>query len=348
MPALSTFQLLPGFICSEVANYLATGVLRPRPQAEVKENGRVLLPLLDVSTQWRQAALACMAQWCVVDVGPDYNPTVRFPLCPDNRQLVSQLSNRYARQVRVNVDCSMFAGHRRSQLAADHSQLWGSLPQAQHLSLVFTADDSVIDDWPSMLAPGSEFGATLAALAARYPSVDVKFGQFSDPLDSVVASRLGNLVGRWLHGLKPRRSCVLDFSSPPHIISWGFAGLASIECEDGLTEAVAALARANQASLEYLFVGLTNMSELYWMFMADGGRVPVVYPRLLMLSTADAGFYCTEDTGQLPDVAFMPQLRHLYLGAPPYESLVALLRGSWATLEYLHVSYRIEFVAVLE
>ncbi|KAJ2693655.1 hypothetical protein H4R19_005993 [Coemansia spiralis] len=55
-----------------------------------------------------------------------------------------------------------------------------------------------------------------------------------------------------------------------------------------------------------------------------------------------------EDMGRLPDVAFMPQLRRLYLGAPPEVSLVALLRGSWATLEYLHVSYTSDVVERME
>ncbi|KAJ2709549.1 hypothetical protein H4R19_004196, partial [Coemansia spiralis] len=349
MSALSKFQLLPDCICIVVANYLATGVLCPRPQADVNGHVLVLLPLLDVSAWWCQAALACMAQWCVVDVGPDYNPTVRFPLGPNIRQLVTQLSNRYVLQVRVNINCSVFADNPRAQPGADHNMLWTSLPQAQHLSLVFTANSSAIHDWPPMLAPGSEFGATLATLAARYPSVDVKFGQVNDALDAVVARRLGGLVGRSLRGLNPRRSCVLSYlESPPRIVRRGFAGLSRIECEGGLTKAVAALARANQASLESLVVGLNYFSELSQVFMADSGRVPVVYPRLQMLTIRDAGFFSMEDMGQLPDVAFMPQLRRLYLGAPPDASLVALLRGSWATLEYLHIKYTSEAVARME
>ncbi|KAJ2714884.1 hypothetical protein H4R19_001497 [Coemansia spiralis] len=290
-----------------------------------------------------------MAQWCVINVWPDYSPIVRFLLGPNDRQLVTQLSNRYVLKVRVNINCSAFVDDPEAELGADHNRLWESVPQAQHLSLVFTANSSVIDDWPPMLAPGSEFGATLAALAARYPSVDVKFGQASDPLDAVVARRLGDLVGRSLRGLKYRRSCVLsDFSSLPHIVRRGFAGLARLECNGSLTEAVAGLARANKASLESLVVGSTNMSDLHWLFMADGGRVPVVYPRLHSLSITDGTLYSMEDMGQLPDVAFMPQLRRLYLGATPEVSLVALLRGSWATLEYLHIQYTNEAVEWME
>ncbi|KAJ2715822.1 hypothetical protein H4R19_000992 [Coemansia spiralis] len=121
-----------------------------------------------------------------------------------------------------------------------------------------------------------------------------------------------------------------------------------IEYDGSLTEGVAALVRANQASLECLIVGSTYMSELYRMFMAGGGRVPVVYPRLHSLTIADGELYSMEDPAQHPNVAFMPQLRRLHLGTPPQASLVALLRGSWATLEYLHINYTSEAVERME
>ncbi|KAJ2711372.1 hypothetical protein H4R19_003282 [Coemansia spiralis] len=290
-----------------------------------------------------------MGQWCVVDVEPDYSPTVRFPLCPDNGQLVAQLSDRLVLQVKVNIDCSVFAGHPEAQVGADHSKLWESVPQAQHLSLVFTADDSMVESWPLMLAPGSEFGATLAALAARYPSVDVKFGHHLDPMGSSVARHLGALVGRSLHGQESRRSYVFSkCSPPPRSVRWVFAGLTSIERKSDLTGGVAALARASRASLESLVVGSTGTSVLYRLFMADGGRVPVVYPRLHTLSMTGGELYSMRALGQLPDAAFMPQLRRLHLGAAPEVSLVALLRGSWATLEYLHVNYSLQAVGRME
>ncbi|KAJ2716407.1 hypothetical protein H4R19_000666 [Coemansia spiralis] len=84
------------------------------------------------------------------------------------------------------------------------------------------------------------------------------------------------------------------------------------------------------------------------MFTSDGGRVPVVYPRLRTLSMAHGELYSMKAMGLLPDVAFMPQLRRLRLGAPPEVSLVALLRGSWGTLESLEVNYTREAVGRME